>query len=399
MSITEVRTPNSALLSPASRPVIEATLPVVGENLGPITELFYRNLFDDVPALQRDLFNQTNQENGHQQKALAGAIAAFATLLITEDAPPIDQVMSRIAAKHASLGVVPVQYDLVHGALFRAIVSVLGEAVTPEVASAWDEVYWLMANSLIKQEGEMYKKAGVSPGHIWTALTVIDRKEESPGTHSFTLQASESGTTSSFEPGQYISVSVIYADGSRQIRQYTLCEGDAPNTWQFIVKAVPGGRVSNKLIAEAQIGYPLVVSLPSGSAYLVQDSKPITLVSSSVGSTLSTAILQNLAKNRDGRPVKVIHLDDTKEDHAQLAKMEGLIDALPNSSMDTIYDLNLDVALEKIRNLVWDKNSHVYLCGSPSFMRQVRKIAVIKGINPDHIHYEAFTPGSWLGFD
>ena len=53
-----------------------------------------------------------------------------------------EHLLSRIAHKHASLGITPAQYDVVHDNLFWAIVDVLGEAVTPEVAAAWDEVGW-----------------------------------------------------------------------------------------------------------------------------------------------------------------------------------------------------------------------------------------------------------------
>ena len=44
-----------------------------------------------------------------------------------------------------------------------AIVDVLGDAVTAEVAAAWDEVYWLMANALINQERGLYSARGVRP--------------------------------------------------------------------------------------------------------------------------------------------------------------------------------------------------------------------------------------------
>ena len=63
-----------------------------------------------------------------------------------------ENLLSRIAHKHASLGIRPDQYQVVHDNLMWAIVDVLGDAVTPEVAAAWDEVYWLMANALINQE-------------------------------------------------------------------------------------------------------------------------------------------------------------------------------------------------------------------------------------------------------
>jgi hypothetical protein len=49
-------------------------------------------------------------------------------------------------SKHASLGVTREQYAIVHEHLFAAIVQVLAEARTPEVAAAWDELYWQMAD-------------------------------------------------------------------------------------------------------------------------------------------------------------------------------------------------------------------------------------------------------------
>ena len=67
----------------------------------------------------------------------------------------------RIAHKHASLGIRPDQYQVVYDNLMWAIGDVLGDAVTPQVADAWDEVYWLMANALINQERGLYSARGV----------------------------------------------------------------------------------------------------------------------------------------------------------------------------------------------------------------------------------------------
>jgi len=68
------------MLSEASKETVRATLPAVGAAIGDITTLFYRKMFDAHPELERDLFNRGNQRQGEQQKALAGAVAAFATL-------------------------------------------------------------------------------------------------------------------------------------------------------------------------------------------------------------------------------------------------------------------------------------------------------------------------------
>src|SRR3954454_14195075 len=135
------------MLTEKSRPVIEATLPVVGENIGKIAERFYQHLFGGHPELLDGTFNRGNQAEGTQQQALAGSVALFASALVNNPDHLPEHLLQRIAHKHASLGISPAQYQVVHDNLFWAIADVLGDAVTPEVAAAWDEVYWLMARA------------------------------------------------------------------------------------------------------------------------------------------------------------------------------------------------------------------------------------------------------------
>ena len=151
------------MLSALNRPVVEATLPVVGQHIGEIARRFYGHLFAAHPELLDGTFNRGNQARGEQQQALAGSVAAFATKLVTTPGRAPENLMSRIAHKHASLGIRPDQYQVVHDSLMWAIVDVLGDAVTPQVAAAWDEVYWLMANALINQERGLYSARGVRP--------------------------------------------------------------------------------------------------------------------------------------------------------------------------------------------------------------------------------------------
>ena len=88
------------MLSSQSRPVIEATLPVVGEHIQKIAARFYERLFTAHPSLLDGTFNRGNQHDGSQQQVLAGSVAAFATGLVTSDSAP-EKLMSRIAHKHA----------------------------------------------------------------------------------------------------------------------------------------------------------------------------------------------------------------------------------------------------------------------------------------------------------
>lgn len=175
------------MVSAKSVEVVRATLPAVGAAIDDITALFYSKMFAAHPELQRDLFNRGNQAQGDQQRALAGAIAAYATLLTSEGAPKPADLLARIGHKHASLGITEDQYPIVHEHLFAAIAQVLADAVTEEVAAAWDEVYWDMAHDLIAIEKQLYAEKGVAPGEVWRQMVVRRRDQESPDTASFVL--------------------------------------------------------------------------------------------------------------------------------------------------------------------------------------------------------------------
>ena len=163
------------MLSDASVPVIKATLPVVGEHIEEIAKRFYNHMFEARPDLLDGLFNRGNQADGRQQQALAGSIAAFAGMLLDKPDEVPDHLLSRVSHKHVSLGLSPDQYQIVHDHLMWAIVDVLGDAVTPEVAAAWDEVYWLMANLLINKERGLYNAVHLTPETIWRTRCGLSR--------------------------------------------------------------------------------------------------------------------------------------------------------------------------------------------------------------------------------
>jgi hypothetical protein len=94
----------TAMLSDKSRPVIQATLPVVGAQIKDIAEHFYRHMFTTHPELLDGTFNRGNQAQGTQQLALAGSVAAFATALVKTPGHLPENLLARIAHKHASLG-------------------------------------------------------------------------------------------------------------------------------------------------------------------------------------------------------------------------------------------------------------------------------------------------------
>ncbi|MGW3559963.1 globin domain-containing protein [Streptomyces sp. NPDC000963] len=392
------------MLSEQAAPVVRATLPAVGGALDRITERFYGRLFAARPELLRDLFNRGNQANGEQRQALAGSIAAFAVALLDHPDRRPDAMLARIAHKHASLGVTSEQYKVVHEHLFAAIAEVLGDAVTPEVARAWDEVYWLMANALVAVEARLYQEAGVPEGQVWRSMRIAERREETADTVSFVLRPADGSPTGAFRPGQYVSVRVALPDGARQIRQYSLSAAPGRPQWRITVKRVdgdPAGEVSSWLHAHAREGDAVEVSAPFGDLVLPGGDGPLLLASAGIGSTPMLAMLDHLVETGSTRPVAVVHADRAPASHAHAAELRRLVDALPQGTLHLWYEEPGDSGARPgradVTALDLPAGTTAYLCGPLPFLRAVRGDLIGRGTAAADIHYEVFGPDLWLG--
>jgi nitric oxide dioxygenase len=243
------QTEPSSLLSPSSYAVVSATAPVVAQHADEITARFYSNMFAARPELLQ-IFNQGNQATGEQSKALAGSVVAYAVQLIDPNAPPFTHVMRRIAYKHMSLGVRAEQYIVVGHYLLEAVAQVLTEAVTPDVAAAWEEVYWLFAVHLIGEEARLYQHAAVDPAQPTRPYRIVKTIEETSDIISLVLEPADGLPLPEIAPGQYVSVFVNLPDGDRQPRQYTVSSTAVGTRLQITVRRVlgkngaPNGRVS-----------------------------------------------------------------------------------------------------------------------------------------------------------
>ncbi|MFD5790212.1 globin domain-containing protein [Streptomyces sp. NPDC127037] len=395
------------MLSESSTATVRATLPAVGAAIGDIADLFYRKLFDAHPELLRDLFNRGNQASGTQRRALAGSIAAFAAQLVEQPDTRPDVMLSRIAHKHASLGVTPAQYEVVHTHLFAAIAEVLGDAVTPEVAAAWDEVYWLMANALIAIEERLYAEQGVVAGDVWRAWKVVSRTEETDDVARFRIRPADGSPAPAFRPGQYVSVQVELPDGARQIRQYSLTCAPGSALRSITVKRVhggdaPDGEVSRHLHAHVRSGDRLRVSAPYGDLVLKSEDAPLLLASAGIGCTPILSMLEHLAESQHRAPVTVVHGDRSPADHALRTDHTALTAKLADAVAHFWYENPADghpadrTGLVDLSGLVIPSGTHAYLCGPLPFMRSVRTQLLAKGVPASDIHYEVFGPDLWL---
>jgi nitric oxide dioxygenase len=286
-------------LSEKSRPVIEATLPVVGEHIGAIAERFYDHLFTEHPELLDGTFNRGNQAEGSQQQALAGSVAIFAEALLNHPEHLPERLLTRVGHKHASLGIRPDQYQVVYDNLMWAIGDVLGDAVTPEVAEAWSEVYWVMAFALISTERGLYSARGVQPETVWREWRVTDKVTETADVATFKVRRIDDRPVRTSLPGQYVSVLMPMPDGTRQPRQYSLTRADDGEHRQFSVKRVsgggqPDGEVSNLMHEAVEVGDVITLSLPFGDVVLDDSGRPLVFCSAGIGITPMAGMLSHL---------------------------------------------------------------------------------------------------------
>ncbi|NBE55764.1 globin domain-containing protein [Streptomyces boluensis] len=395
-------------LSEGSAALVRATLPAVGGALDAISERFYARLFAAHPELLRDLFNRGNQANGAQRQALAGAIAGFATALLDRPGRRPDALLSRIAHKHASLGITRDQYALVHTHLFAAIAEVLGEAVTAEVAAAWGEVYWLMADTLIAAEARLYQEARVADGDVWRPYRVTEVRPLTGDAAAFTVRPDDGGPVPAFRPGQYVSVRVELPDGARQIRQYSLTgtAGDGLGL-HFAVKRErgaeggPHGEVSTHLHDRVRPGDLLRLSAPFGDVTLDAGEGPLLLASAGIGCTPMTGMLRQLVATRSCRPVTVLHADRAPGTHAFRDETAKLAAELGTVRTHFFYETpegdwpDEHTGRADLRHVELPEGLTAYLCGPLPFMRSLRGQLLDRGVPEERIRYEVFGPDAW----
>lgn len=383
------------MLSAASAAVVRATLPVVRDHAAAITAEFYPSMFAAHPELL-NLFNQGNQASGKQQIALASAVVAYAQHLL--DGTPFGPIADRIAHKHVSLGVRPDQYPIVGRHLIGAVAKVLGDAVTPEVAAAWDEVYWLFAVTLIAAEARLFQTAGVTPDTLWRPWRVAKRNDEAVDTVSFTLVPNDGGTVPAFEPGQYVSVAVDLPGGHRQPRQYSLSQAPGRGALRITVRRVrgangtPDGAVSNFLHDHVQADDTVLLGPPAGEVTLDSSRRPVVLISAGIGITPMLSMLDHLATAQPTRSVVTVHAEISADRHAHRAEYSRS----SNAKQLTWYENGDDGGMAgrvDVDAVPLPAGAVIYLCGPIPFMRDVRAGLLRRGVHPDDIRYEVFGPG------
>jgi nitric oxide dioxygenase len=390
------------MISAASRPYIDASVPVLREHGLAVTTTFYRNIFSAHPELS-NLFNMGNQANGAQQQSLASAVFAYAANI--GDPAALGPVVNRIVNKHVSVGIRAEHYPIVGKHLLGAIAETLGDAATPPLLAAWDEAYNSLATLFINAEKAMYADAGIEPGQTRT-MRVTEVTQQATDIKSIRFVAEDGAALPAFKAGQYVSVTVTFADGHTQLRQYSMSDATASDSMRISVKReragqeTPAGEVSNWLHDHVVAGSTLQVSPPFGDFAIDTESEdPVVLLSAGVGITPMIAALNRIAQVDPQRFVIFAHAARDAAHHAHRTDIAAARAAMPNLQVVTFYEAR-DDADDALRGRMdvaalpsWPRaDTNVYLCGPLPFMQAQWLGLVGAGVPITRLHREVFGP-------
>lgn len=383
--------------------IIKSTVPVLQVHANAITQEFYPLLFAQHPDVV-PYFNQANQGKGTQPKALANAVIAYGANI--DALGNLSEAVNKIVQKHASLGILPIQYDAVGSCLIQAIKSVLGDAATDDIINAWAAAYGQLATILINAEENLYSKNEKAIGG-WRGereFKLTKKVDESTIITSFYFEPVDGQPLPEFEAGQFTTIILDNIDGKQVRRNYSLSDAPKKQYLRLSIKREPQGEVSNYLHDKCHLGDTVKLTHPAGDFTLAKNNKPLVLLTGGVGITPAISMLNENADS--GRKIHFIHAAINSNTHAfkehvtqlasnneQLTPLYIYSDPTPQCQPHTTGFITEELLTQV---LIDDQDVEFYFLGPLPFMKEALKIARGIGIPEAQIHYEFFGPNEDL---
>ncbi len=390
--------------------IVKSTAPILQEHGETLTKHFYKRMFKHNPEVA-PFFNPAHQTAGKQQRALAGAIAAYAANI--DNLEVLGGAVELIAQKHASLMIKPEHYPIVGENLLASIREVLGEAATDDIINAWAAAYGFLADILIGREKQIYDENAKKPGgwEGFKSFRVSRKEKESSNITSFYMVAADGAPLPAFKPGQYITVRAQTPDGSTTMRNYSLSDKPGQPHFRISVKRevppeanTPQGYVSNLLHDKIEAGDTVEIAPPCGEFFLdvtEKHERPLVLLAAGVGITPIMSILLSALDAFPKREIIFVHavLNENVQAFgkavAALAAQHGNLKAYSRYSDAGQRAGNASTGLvtaEYLEGLLSARDADYYFCGPQPFMVGVYHDLIKWGIPASQVHFEFFGP-------
>jgi NAD(P)H-flavin reductase/ferredoxin/fatty-acid desaturase len=205
-------------------------------------------------------------------------------------------------------------------------------------------------------------------------------------------------TPINFKAGQYVSLSI---EGMDAERNYSIA--NAPNEKgivSFIIRNVPGGKLSNYIFKENLVGKKTKVKGAFGNFYLRDSKNPILMIAGGSGLAPILAILEQGILNGTKRPLTLLFGARKKEDLYKLNELQKIkkiwkgkfnfIPVLSEEPKDSSWKGERGLVTSKIKEYITNK-TEAYLCGPPPMVDSATKELTLMGIPKHSIYADRFT--------
>lgn len=227
--------------------------------------------------------------------------------------------------------------------------------------------------------------------------TIATLERISDSTIGFSV-ALDQGDGIGFLPGQYVNVEI---PGTALTRSYSFSSAPGDGKASFVVRNVPGGRMSNFLIEEAQPGQRIGFTGPFGSFYLREVARPALFLAGGTGIAPFLSMLEVLAEQGCSHPVRLVFGVTLDKDLVALAQLDAIKAKLPGFEYRTcvadaasVHERKGYVTAHVEPEWLNDGDVDVYLCGPVAMVEAVRGWLDSAGQKPASFHYEKFSASS-----
>ena len=194
-------------------------------------------------------------------------------------------------------------------------------------------------------------------------------------------------------------------NGPMLLRNYSMSGMPGARTYRVSVKRETNGVVSSYLCDHVHAGDILEVSAPRGGFILRSGDAPVVLLSAGIGATPVLAMLHSLSSAASRREIWWIYGARNRAEHPFAKESRGLLQTLVNSRSHIVYSKpdsgdepgvdydsvgHVDTPL--LDRLGVTRDADFYLCGPPSFLRDLTGGLKTWSADSTRIHTEVFGP-------
>jgi MOSC domain-containing protein YiiM/ferredoxin-NADP reductase len=273
---------------------------------------------------------------------------------------------------------------------------------------------WRASFEALLASGASSGNAGLAPAEAahpaapgFSRLVVRQIERECADVLSFSLQSENGQPLPVPQPGQFVVLRLRpRPDAPPLFRSYSLSGPPSAERYRISVKIEPHGLAGEYLKGHVRTGDVLDASAPRGQFVLQPGEGPVALLSAGIGATPVMAMLHALAASRSGREIDWLHGARNRQTHAFAAEARALLQALPRGRGHVLYsrsdaedrlgrdfDRRGHLGAELLNEVGISREADFYLCGPPSFLRDLTAGLAAWQVSPARVHTEVFAGG------